>query len=158
MSTGGSTSGSTTTPAPSSPKRRLLGVSWTWFAEEYAKNVPLQYDYSNPGSPQTLWQTETGNFNGTPLPCVRMFIIADGTTFPNAQTGFTDDGFSQILGSDNKPYEVTDATDIKYRVMFQIKGVTTGSVLLGTPYFEDVTLFYDQGDVEFLLYAVVNTI
>ena len=28
----------------------------------------------------------------------------------------------------------------------------------GTPYFEDVTLFYDQGDVEFLLYAVVNTI
>lgn len=157
MNTGGTTGGSSTVPAPVAPKRRLLGVSWTWFAEDYIKNVPLQWDYSNASSPTKLWQTDNGQYNGTPVPCVRMFVMADGNTFPANQQGFKADGFSQILGSDGKPYEVTDASDIRYRVMFQIKGINSGSILLGTPYFEDVTIFYDQGDVEFLLYAVVNT-
>jgi hypothetical protein len=162
FTTGSSGTSSTTTTA-TAPKRRLLGVSWTWFAEAYiktgAKLVPIMYNHQNPSSPIPMYQTDSGTASGNPEASVRMFILADGQKFPLSNpNGYTEDGFSQIQDSAGKPYQVTNAQSIQYQVWFQIRGCTASSVLLATPVFEDVTLFYDQGDVEFLLYALVNTI
>lgn len=169
----GTTSSGTTTAAPPPPKKRLLGVSWTTFAEINrpwgTKLIPTMYDYQNPSNPASLYQTTTGDQNGVPLPCVRVKILVDGVTLPQQDTvvggatipaieGYSDDGFSQILDNTGKPYTVNDATNIRYQVWFTVKGVNATSVLLATPVFEDITLFYDQGDVEFLLYALVNTV
>mgnify|MGYP001558393108 CR=1 FL=1 len=130
--------------------------------------APVMYNHANPSSPLPLYQTEDGTISGKWVPSVRLFVWADGQKFPivdpvptdtlGIQDGFMDDGFSQITCLDGKPYSVTNAQDIKYQIWFQLKNVSTSTVLLATPVFEDVTLFFDQGDVEFLLYALVNTV
>jgi len=156
-SSGGS---STVVVSSSSTKKRLLGVAWTCFAEDYAANttslIPVMYDYQNSSSPTPLQQIGS---DGKPVPIARVFILADGQKFPlNDAEGYRDDGFSQIVDANQKPLTLTDATNIKYQVWFKILGMNASTVLLATPYFEDITLFYDTGDVEFLLYALVNTV
>ena len=60
-------------------------------------------------------------------------------------------------GSGN-PIQITDPTTIRYRVWFQILGIDIlNSVLLYTPYFDDITLFYDNGEPEYLVYSLMNT-
>jgi len=184
MSTGESSSTTTLPSTATTPKCRLLGVSWTWFAEGYATGVssstgqteynlvPVMYNYQNPDNPTPMYQTVSGQLNDKVEATARLFILAKNQTFPlndSTTSGYTDDGFSQILDLDANgkeiPLELTpsEAENIKYRVWFKIKGFDTeatrmSAILLATPVFEDVTLYFDSGDVEFLLYALVNTL
>jgi len=150
--------------AGSSGALRLLGVSWTWFAEDYVKTgtpsqgmVPVVFDHKDPAAPATLYQTDTGAKTGKPVPCVRLFVMADGQQYPLLDSaGFQNDGYSPIVESKGKPLQIVNPSDIKYKVWFQLKGVGLSSILLSTPYFDDVTLYFDTGDVEYLQFTVVN--
>ncbi len=123
---------------------RLLGVSWTWFAEmneqspEYA---PLLVDYS-------------AAMQGTRAylrPKLEISFEADGTWLPP----LADEGYSAILDASGAPVQVLDPRTLRWKANFRWDtSVPVGAILLATPVLDDLTIYYDGGDTGLSSYYV----
>ena len=143
---GTTVAGNMTTTAAVRPTARLLGVSWTWYAEKYNSEVlgntlggmpsltPVMVDYQNPAGPVELRQEKA---------CVRLFLKVDELRYPlNDPMGFTNDAFSSIQDSHGQPVALGEAGKFRYQVKFRIEGADSTTVLLSTPVLDDVTFYY----------------
>jgi hypothetical protein len=136
--------------------------------EEVPSMIPVMRDYNvmtaspagfsenpddqPPAAPKSLEQKGP---DGRVHPSFRVYLKADGTYLPGnpAQSlGFLDDGYSPIVDPNGNPtpYVLTVPKDIRYHLDCQILGSTQTSKLLATPYFDDITLFFDTGGVQYL--------
>jgi hypothetical protein len=67
-----------------------------------------------------------------------------------------DDGYTPALDpATNQPFVLTSTTPIRYKVWFQIQGVSSSTILLATPYFDDITFYFDNGGPEILYVTMV---
>jgi hypothetical protein len=96
---------------------RLLGVSWTWYAERYAlegnkKMQPVMVDYRDPANPAAYILS---------APAVRILVTPDGqSTYPqNDDAGYLNDGFSPIESPKGGPVMLEQSGYFKYHVKFQ---------------------------------------
>lgn len=73
--------------------------------------------------------------------------------------GYANDGFSQtydaVSGASYTEFDQGDA--LEYEVRFRIVGLQAGSILLDTPFFDDITFYYTHGETEYLSWRLVNT-
>lgn len=137
LPTGGET---ITYPPPASPsptKARIIGLSWTWYAEDYAfgtQNSPLRhilYDYK---------PTDLAPFNtpDTLLPSLDFRVTGDGgTTWRSA-----------VNGQMSLDAPAGDLKSISYSVVFNTGSDPLNSILLATPILDDVILYVDPGTPE----------
>lgn len=131
---------------------RLLGASWTWYPEEMriddgAAMKPVMYDYRDPDQPKALAQSK---------PCCRLMVETHGAAYPlNEPGGFSDDGYSGLESSDGGPVTTGPDHTLRYKVRFVVEGATSTTVLLATPVFDDVTIYW-TGGVEYLAYQPLN--
>ena len=136
---------------------RLLGVSWTWYAEKYNSEVagntlggqvgmvPVMVDYQNPDGPMELRQEKS---------CARIFVTVDGLKYPiNDPTGMANDAYSPILDQAGQAVALGDAGKFKYHVKFAVEGADNTTVLLSTPVLDDVTFYYLTPGSAFLQYV-----
>jgi hypothetical protein len=147
-----------TTTEGSKVSIRLLGVSWTWYAEKYGNEiagntlggqptlVPIMVDYQNPAGPSDLRQDKS---------CARLFVQVDGLRYPlNDPSGMSNDAFSPIQDSAGQAVALGENAKFKYQVKFRVDGADAGSVLLATPVLDDVTFYYlTPGGADYLQYV-----
>ncbi|MBI4565840.1 MAG: hypothetical protein HY716_14225 [Planctomycetes bacterium] len=144
---------------------KLLGVSWTWYAEKYVegsggmtgagsypKMVPVMVDYRMAANPKDLRQEK---------PCARVFVKTDSARYPlNDAQGYWNDAFSPTEDSNGNPVSLDKEGRFQYQVQFMVDGVMKndligGTVLLSTPIFDDITIFYQSPNgVQFLEYLM----
>ena len=135
MSTGGGTGSGPGSVTSSSPKVRLLGASWTWFAEAVD---PVT------GEPLLVNSTTGGYLH----PQVTVSFLEGGTE----TAALTDERYSRIFQGDGLPLELTG--DFQYRVRFKIPDQQWDSILLATPVFDDLTIFYQTSQSIFVRYVM----
>jgi hypothetical protein len=145
-------------PAPA-PVSRILGVSWTAYGEavnapdhptmgqtsaEYkAAIIPYLRDWSvhpgNSGSnPPVLAVPATPDVNNfKAVSMVDVYVIAGGVTYGP----FRNEHFSPVLDSAGN---FVQATSMQYRIKLKT-GAGRSAVLLTTPVFDDITIYYDYG-------------
>jgi hypothetical protein len=146
-----------TTTEGSRTSVRLLGVSWTWYAEKYNSEiagntlggqvsmVPVMVDYQDPRAPSDLRQEKS---------CARLFVSVDGQKYPmNDTNGFGNDAFSSISDPSGQAVALAEDGKFRYHVQFKVEGSDTGTVLLSTPVLDDVTFFYLTPGTPFLQYV-----
>lgn len=81
----------------------------------------------------------------SPAGQVRRQIVVGG------KRELTNDGFTQTLDDVTKrPTELSDDDALQYVVRFNIQGLQSDSILLGTPVFDDITFYFASDDVEYL--------
>ncbi|MBI4245074.1 MAG: hypothetical protein HY606_13370 [Planctomycetes bacterium] len=131
-------------------KIKLLGVQWTWFAEDYDKGnlEPIMYDYSG----ESFFNGKT---TGSPLrqgleeqegSAVKVnLLVFDSTSNLETVLEGKNSAYSKIQHEGKKFYELKNGGFIKYKIIFNVKGVNPGTTLLATPVFDDVTIFYSEG-------------
>ena len=136
---------------------RLLGVSWTWYAEKYNNEIsgntlgglpslmPVMVDYQNPSGPSDLRQEKS---------CARLFVTVDDLRYPlNDPVGMTNDAFSPIQDSAGQAVALGENGVFQYHVMFKVEGSDISTVLLSTPVLDDVTFFYLTPGTPYLQYV-----
>jgi hypothetical protein len=127
---------------------RILGISYSWYAEDVDWSVqggiPAVWDWSDGGitakRPTTLNQR----------PVIRVGIRDGSTDFMPA---VPDDGFTAIVGTDGQPLRISDPTQVRYLVHFGYDDLKASAVLLATPVLDDITLYYDDGESHLLSYT-----
>lgn len=145
---------------------RLRGVSFTYYGEEtvgvLAGGKPtlkrVLWDYGTPYEPVTSkGGFITSEFTDLTLRPkkhievgVEVAILANNVVVKKAG----DDGFSEI------EYEFDpETTKLRYGVRFVAPGGTMAAgtaILLGTPVFDDITIYYSTGSQEYLEYVLVR--
>ncbi len=141
---------------------RLLGISWTWYAEKYGSEVagntlggqvslvPYMIDYQNPGTPADLRQEKS---------CARLFVSVDNLRYPlNDPMGFANDAYSPIVDQAGQAVSLGDAAKFRYHVKFRVEGADASTVLLTSPVLDDVTFYYLTPGSAFLQYVERNEI
>lgn len=86
--------------------------------------------------------------SGVLHPKVALSILENGTE----TTPLSDERYSAVFRPDGKPMEVTG--DFQYRVRFSIPDQNFDSILLETPVFDDVTIFYQTSESMFVHYVM----
>lgn len=139
---------------------RLLGVSWTWYAEKYIGGqagltgngqqtlIPVMVDYRDADNPKELRQS---------MPCARLFVKTAGQRYPlNNVEGYTNDGFSPVEDSEGKPLALAETNKFQYQVQFKVEGAVSGqligSVLLSSPMFDDATFYFEPTGPKYIEY------
>lgn len=117
-----------------SPAVKVLGASWTWYG-----------DGTDPSTgARTLFDC-SGNILGMPnldlKPAVKVSVL-DGTL---TYGPFSDDGFSPVLSLSGTTPAIADPTNVHYAVHFQLSPTGSAPILLTTPVFDDVTLYWNNG-------------
>ena len=135
MSTGTGSSSTGTVTSTASPKVRLLGASWTWYAETVDPST---------GEPLLFDSTTSGYLH----PKVAITILEGGTE----TTPLMDDKYSPIAQANGQPLELTG--DFQYRVRFSIPDQSFSTILLATPVFDDLTIFYQTSQSMFVRYVM----
>ena len=136
LTTGTNVSAVGSSLAASSPKIRILGASWTWFTGKVDSSTG-----------ESLLD-DNATKNGVLHPKVTLSILENGTeTAP-----LTDERYSTVSGPDGLPLEL--AGDFQYRVRFSIPDQQFDSILLETPVFDDLTIFYQTSQSIFVHYVV----
>jgi hypothetical protein len=167
-------SGTTTATAA---KIRIFGVSWTWWAEDYRldynglKIIPIMRDYyantnyDNP-SPSQIDRYQIDSGGNIKLCCMVKLQIVDGAGGEIKSSNWYGDndadGFSTVTTSNGDPLELEIGTAttaggqfLRYIVKFRILNISPNyAVLLYSPIFDSITIFYDKGSAEFLLYTM----
>jgi len=146
-----------TTTGEARSQVRLLGVSWTWYAEKYSSEVagntlggnmsmvPVMVDYQDPSSPSDLRQER---------PCARIFVTVDNVRYPaNDPNGFTNDAFSSIADQSGQALSLGETSKFRYQVKLKVEGSDPTTVLLSTPVLDDVTFYYLTPGSAFLQYV-----
>jgi hypothetical protein len=136
---------------------RLLGVSWTWYAEKYSSEiagntlggqmglVPVMVDYQNPSGPADLRQEKSS---------ARLFVSVDNLKYPlNDPSGLSNDAYSPILDQAGQALSLGDAGKFRYHVKFVVEGSDISTVLLTSPVMDDVTFYYLTPGSAFLQYV-----
>jgi hypothetical protein len=78
---------------------------------------------------------------------VKVAILKNSTDV----TGYlTDSGYSMV----GVTFLPTD--DLQYRVKFELTGAGLNSLLLATPIFDDITIYYQSATVQYLSYNIVK--
>lgn len=146
-------------PPPS--KRRVIGVAWTAYAEEYDSNCactagipcgmrPRMLDYSS-WPPTVLAPAAAADANGHSAESVADFwMVIDGVTYGP----YRNEMFSAVKDAAGGPVEVTSS--VQYRTKLKIGPKTPSTILLATPVLEDVTVFFDCGTPEIVGWLSVN--
>jgi hypothetical protein len=128
--------GSLPSRAPSSGTR-LLGVSWTEFAEDYDRDGrPLVYDHST--SPPT--ELHPGDS------AAELRLEVDGTTVGP----LCDPTFSAARTTSDRAPSVGDGGTVRYSVKLKTGAARGGALLLSTPVLDDVTVYFDAGGPTYL--------
>ncbi len=136
---------------------RILGASWTWYGEQRSDGDP---DPAEVGR-QSVFSYDT---RGLPIKDLGARVgvsILDGNN--DASSIVYDDGFSPIYvppaagggASKADPFLLTDPKNAKYRVHFDIP-TQFSDILLATPVFDDITLFYDDNQSHLLSFVFDN--
>ncbi|MDP6957536.1 MAG: hypothetical protein QF645_01855 [Planctomycetota bacterium] len=135
-STGGICATGIGAPSSSASKVRILGASWTWFTGMVDSSTG-----------ESLLEDHATN-SGVLHPKVELSILENGTE----TTPLSDERYSAVFRPDGKPMEVTG--DFQYRVRFSIPDQAFDSILLETPVFDDVTIFYQTSESMFVHYVM----
>jgi len=124
------------------PNVRVLGVSWTWYGESLdPQGRPILLDYNTPlgvGGRDMKPQVRVGIQDGP-----------DGAVYGP----FEDDGFSSVRDREGAIPVLRNPGHVKYVVDFSLAEADAGTVLLATPVFDDVTIYYDAGGSRLLSYV-----
>jgi hypothetical protein len=134
---------------------RIIGVSWTWYGENRDIGDPEPAEIGR----QVLYSYDT---RGVPIrdvgPRVGVSIV-DGTNPPSGP--YYDDGYSPVYepSANGQPtgasFLIQDPKNVKYRVNFDIPA-QFADILLATPVFDDITIFYDDNQSHLLSYVFDN--
>jgi hypothetical protein len=81
---------------------------------------------------------------------VKVAVLKNGTAVAGGDGYYTAAGYSTVGA------EFSSTDEFKYRVKFELTGADLNSVLLATPVFDDITIYYQSGPVRFLSYNVVR--
>lgn len=135
-------------PGPG-PRRRLLAVAWTEWAEDYDRTGtrlrPAMYDHAQ-DPPAVLRPEPRSDANGHTVESVAdLFVELDGVW----RGPFRDPGWSPVRASEGGPAEIVDPSRVRYAVKLKA-GASPGAVLLATPVVDDITLYFDEGEPEFV--------
>ncbi|MBI2931034.1 MAG: hypothetical protein HYY16_05235 [Planctomycetes bacterium] len=135
-----STSTTSSAASPLLPTVRVLGLSWTWYGEDVDKNLtPRLLDHN----------TSPGTDPNDVAPKVELAVRADGTTY-----GFVaQDGFSRTVLPKGGPLDVRDFLHVQYVAEFKLPKADCSTILLATPVLDDVTVYWDSGQIEFLSFV-----
>jgi hypothetical protein len=138
-------------PEPEPPRRkRLLAVAWTEWAEDYdragaGRLRPKMYDHAQ-DPPAELRPQGGADLNGRAVESVAdLYVELDGAW----KGPFRDSGWSPVRGPGGRPAEISDPSRVRYAVKLKA-GAGPGTVLLAAPIVDDVTLYFDEGEPEFL--------
>ena len=126
---------------------RVLGVSWTWYAEGYDPNTGKRqlYYYSDGTQPGTA---------GTDCQPVVVMSIKNGST---TYGPYDDDGFSPVKDpSTGQPPLMTDPLNVKYVAQIRLDNADLSTILLATPVVDDVTVYWDDARYHLLSYLFDN--
>ena len=192
-------------------RTRLLGLSWTWYAEESSRidGKGLAYDYrpkiaGQYGAPENYVQSDDDEVSGdsgddsasdagyrgagaldlapakssfkwnpdaekltpfslkqeTPHCTIGLSVVTPEGQPKRAieatgSRGFTDAGFSVPKDpATGRHYELSGNEALQYQVRFQIDGLRSDSILLGTPVFDDITFYLAPDEIEFLSWSM----
>lgn len=145
----------------------ILGASWTVYAENYVlengKFKPVFYNYhSDPLFAMSAAELADPNGFVSSAPCIVSFETVPGKKEDDHNpvnnhvlfeaTGFfANDGYSAIH-VDGKPFV---AESIKYKLKFRC-GIENrlDTTLMATPIFDDITIFYTQGQSQIFAYSI----
>ena len=121
-------------PAPAA-QVKVLGAAWTWYGEESDAMT----------GNRVLWNY---GGNGLGIPDVDLqpavsFSLQDGALVYGP---LTDDGFSPVLSLGGQTPVIQDPSQLRYVIRMTYAGGTVGSILLGTPVLDDVTIYWNDGD------------
>jgi hypothetical protein len=136
---GPATTGSTTTALPA-PPCRILGMSWTWFAEgvEPATGRPCLIDYKSAG------------YATRRIPTCEVALIVNGQTLGP----YNNDEYSAVDAGGGSGVPVPDGTPFRYRVSLKVPGAPADAILLMSPVFDDITIYFSRGDTDVLSWTV----
>lgn len=172
----------TQAPLTATDTFRILGVSWTGIGEttragtepsgeprtETAIITHAQEGVSAPGggypanATQNYAFTDVNNYAARGL--FEVWIIAGGNTYgPYGNDAFSPVKTEHINGT---AIDIELGTNIRlaapgqvqYKVKFLLGTTTTNIVLLNTPIFDDMTIYYDRGRPVFLSYNSVSAV
>jgi hypothetical protein len=131
---------------PSSVKKRVVGISWTSYAEDYDQSGttmrPKMYDYSS-WPPLELYP---GNESTADL-----WMIVDGVTYGPYQ----EEGFSSVQNTKGDPVPVM--AEARYRAKLKMGPKSPSTILLASPVLDDVTIFFDLGQPEMIGWVLINS-
>ncbi|MFN3484654.1 MAG: hypothetical protein ACK44W_04125, partial [Planctomycetota bacterium] len=132
---------------PNVQKVRVLGLSWTWFAEDVDPETgrPQLFDYNDP----TL-----GIAVDDVRPTLKLGIRDGQLTYGP----FEDDAFSAVRAPDGTVPVLQDPQRVRYFAQFGLEGAQLQTILLATPVLDDVTIYYDDAGTHLLSYTFDNRI
>jgi hypothetical protein len=138
------------------PPTTILGVAWTWYAERVSSSgVPQMKDYQSekrlhPTTNNTVWKEAA----------VEVEICDDLNNNGIVETGEVVRGPYGVIGSSGADsfsavnYPLTSSSHIRYRIRINPGVDPTNGVLLSTPVFDDITIYYHHG-VQYLFYSLL---
>jgi hypothetical protein len=169
---GGTGSGGSSSLPATTPQIRILGLSWTWFGEgmdtvsDSTKVVRTLWDYNtntllpaSNGLERSTYDTlmRTPNKGITPTtrdvkPQVLLGIIDGATKYGP----YDNDGFSAVRDVNGQIPVMQDPKNVKWYAQFKLGAAGLGTVLLATPYLDDVTVYWDDSRTHLLSYVFDN--
>jgi hypothetical protein len=158
-------------------RRRIIAVAWTALAEEYDAETepdgtprlkPVMLDYQPMitfGTPTRLSPTATADPNGCTYRTVaQVSLVVNGATV-KTYGPYHNEGWSAIkeghdVGSlptiQGLPVRLEDSDTVQFRVKMRAGNLGPGAILQMTPYFDDITIYYDHSRIEYLYYSEVQ--
>lgn len=131
--------------------RRLLGIAWTEFAEDYDRTGselrPKLLDVAST-PPTELRPAAEMDINGY----VGSSVADVGVVVGGAWTGpFRRAAFSPARGARGRPISIADGDVVRYTAKLKTGlGARSSAILLSSPVLDDVTLFFDDGGPKIL--------
>ena len=127
---------------PAAGVRRLLGLSWTEYAEGYGRSGtrmdPFLRDYSV--DPPAELRPAEGNV-------ADLWVRVGETSYGP----FRDPGYSAARAAGGGPLEIPPGAEVRYGVKLKMGSpASPATVLLATPVLDDVTLYFESGGPEIL--------
>jgi hypothetical protein len=169
---GGETGIAAPAPAPGR-SRHVIAVAWTCFAEDYAaaseadgtpRLKPVLWDYAarlNNAPPAALSPGNDLDKNGYRYETVCELSVLVGS---KKYGPYRHEGWSPVkqahesssIATTDAPVEIKPGEVLKYTGKLRVGPATINTILLATPYLDDVTLFYTEGSAQILVYGEVR--
>ncbi|MGH7340614.1 MAG: hypothetical protein ACREKH_09010, partial [Candidatus Rokuibacteriota bacterium] len=149
---GGSGTGVGGSLAAAAQQVRILGMSWTWYAEN--GEVDWEDDLFPGGRPMLFKVDHRYGVGVNKLdakPMVRMNIKDGAATLSNQW--LENDAFSPVRAPDGSTPVVSDPKQIRYLAQFELRDAQLDTILVTTPVLDDVTIYYEDGGSHLLSYS-----
>ena len=126
---------------------RVLGLSWTWYGElQDEAGKPVLYDYNS----------STGGPTRELEPKVQLSIVDGQGPSALSYGPWDEDGYSAVEATNGSCPALTDPKHLRYRARFKIQGTNVGTILLGTPVLDDVTVYWRAQGSPLISYVLDN--